>query len=238
MGGGGLAEIAYRHYHELRHFCRIVPLSRRDSVLELGCGTGRWAVALAPLVARWIGVDLSRRALELARASAAERAIGNVEFVEGTVPGFQATGPFHIAYFSGVTQYLDDASFERALDELRASLEPNAIIVDRSTINEKASENLVCGDHVVNYRSPADLDGQYARIGAHRVYRGRSYRFLRGARWLPRLGLDRAAAKLLDKTSPISYEALERIAAIADRLRPRKLDGLDRSHDFFLYRLS
>jgi SAM-dependent methyltransferase len=50
-----------------------------ERVIDVGCGAGALALALAPLVREVVGVDRVPELLELAR----ERAPGNVQFVEG-----------------------------------------------------------------------------------------------------------------------------------------------------------
>ena len=54
-----------------------------DAVLDAATGTGNAALALAPLVGRVIGLDLTPEMLDQARRVAAERGIGNVEWVLG-----------------------------------------------------------------------------------------------------------------------------------------------------------
>lgn len=50
-------------------------------VLDVGCGHGSYALSLAPLCRRVIGVDRDGGALELGRELAVERGIDNVDFV-------------------------------------------------------------------------------------------------------------------------------------------------------------
>ncbi|MCI4350603.1 MAG: class I SAM-dependent methyltransferase [Thermoplasmata archaeon] len=57
------------------------PVRGRD-VLEIGCGAGRWLVALAGRAARPVGLDLSRRRLDQARGEM-RRARRRVPLVEG-----------------------------------------------------------------------------------------------------------------------------------------------------------
>lgn len=55
-------------------------LRSSDAVLELGCGTGTSALALAPAVARIAGSDVSGEMIAIAREKAAARACPNAEF--------------------------------------------------------------------------------------------------------------------------------------------------------------
>lgn len=54
-----------------------------DVVLDLGCGTGAIALALADDARRVVGRDISEGMLERAREKAADRDLTNVEFGEG-----------------------------------------------------------------------------------------------------------------------------------------------------------
>ncbi|NHN42453.1 class I SAM-dependent methyltransferase [Halorubellus sp. JP-L1] len=54
-----------------------------DDVLDVGCGTGNVALTASQAGARVVGVDLSRRMLELARASADVEGAVDVSFLEG-----------------------------------------------------------------------------------------------------------------------------------------------------------
>ena len=60
------------------HLRRLVTLTGEERALDIGTGAGAMAIALAPLVAEVIGVDLVPELL----AEARKRAPANVEFVE------------------------------------------------------------------------------------------------------------------------------------------------------------
>lgn len=55
-------------------------LNPEAEVLELGCGTGSTAIALAPHAAHILATDVSTRMIEIARDKAAAAGIDNVEF--------------------------------------------------------------------------------------------------------------------------------------------------------------
>lgn len=58
-------------------------LSPKDSVLELGCGTGSTALLLAPDVKQITAIDLSPGMLVIAREKAAKAGVNNVSFEVG-----------------------------------------------------------------------------------------------------------------------------------------------------------
>jgi ubiquinone/menaquinone biosynthesis C-methylase UbiE len=54
----------------------------QDRVLDVGCGSGQLAVALAPLVAHVTGIDLTPAMLEQARAHQAKMGLANIEWMQ------------------------------------------------------------------------------------------------------------------------------------------------------------
>jgi ubiquinone/menaquinone biosynthesis C-methylase UbiE len=97
-------------------------------VVDCGCGPGSITVGLAEIVApgQVTGVDIESRQLELARALALERGIGNVRFDEGSVyelPYADASFDVGVAHF--VIEHVSEPV--RALREMRRVLRPGGI---------------------------------------------------------------------------------------------------------------
>ncbi|HDP76662.1 MAG TPA: class I SAM-dependent methyltransferase [Mesotoga infera] len=59
-------------------------LGLEDTLLDIGTGRGRWAVAASPYCKKVIGIDISRRMLEDARINVASSGVENVEFFRGS----------------------------------------------------------------------------------------------------------------------------------------------------------
>lgn len=70
-----------------------------DRMLDVGCGTGRFALTLAPLVANVVGIDLTAAMLEQARKAQAAANIENIEWQQGDVTDL----PFADGEFTLVT---------------------------------------------------------------------------------------------------------------------------------------
>lgn len=111
------------------HVCPLLP-EGRPHVLDFGCGVGRMAPHLAPLVGRYIGVDICREALEIAPA------YGNVEYAhlsEDLIPFDESS--FDVATVVTVFQHIvDEAHFESWCTELAHVVKPGGriIIIDDS----------------------------------------------------------------------------------------------------------
>lgn len=81
--------------------------------LDIGCGSGRYAINLARLGARVVGIDFSAAMLGLAhRYAKEERVEGKVEFHEADMNRWmdETKEHFDAAFAMGVFDYLDDPS--------------------------------------------------------------------------------------------------------------------------------
>ncbi len=65
-------------------------LTPQSRVLDIGCGTGGMAAALAPFAAQVVGIDSSEKMLDYARAKA--RGVANLRLVQTDLAGFEETG--------------------------------------------------------------------------------------------------------------------------------------------------
>src|SRR5262245_2195694 len=56
-----------------------------ERMLDVGCGTGRFAITMAPLVAQVVGVDLTAAMLDQARRAQAAASVPNIEWQQSDV---------------------------------------------------------------------------------------------------------------------------------------------------------
>jgi ubiquinone/menaquinone biosynthesis C-methylase UbiE len=102
-----------------RKFFSLVDWSKKpEKALDMGCGSGRWDILVAPLVRELVAADASREALQVARRNVQAP---NVSFVESTPD----TLPFPDAYFDlifsvGVLHHVPDT--EGAIHSLAKKL--------------------------------------------------------------------------------------------------------------------
>ncbi len=237
LGGGGLIEAPYRHYFELRHLIKIIKFSNKMNILELGCGNGRWAVSLAPRVAHYTGIDVTPRALEIARTAMDSHSIRNADFQEMSILDFKGGRPYDLIYFSSVSQYLEDSQIHQIMNNLSEWIKPTTIIVDRSTLNYPSRYVLERPGYYSILRTPQELDNLFRIHGFSLVYYKRSYRFLRGARFLKLLPLNRFLPSIIQRTQPVSLYTMLFFSWLADTIKPKPnpFNDCGSSHDFLLF---
>lgn len=100
-----------------------------DTALEIGCGTGRTAIALAPSVASYHATDLSPRMIEIARsrpegAAAANLSFSVAEATEAPGAGYNAVLAFNLLHL------LDD--LPAGLREIAAHLRPGGRLISKT----------------------------------------------------------------------------------------------------------
>jgi SAM-dependent methyltransferase len=143
----------------------LLCLQGPESVLDVGCGTGRWADEILPRCLSYVGVDLSRELIAIAASRFASQSKANFICMPAESVSIDNLGKcFDIILSAGLFIYLND-------DELLTTLRGYASVakegcriivrepvgmVDRLTIVEHYSEDL---DQVYNavYRTEEEL---------------------------------------------------------------------------------
>ncbi len=238
IGGAGQTEVLYRHHEELAHLLRIIPFHDQATVVELGCGTGRWVASLAGLVKQYIGVDFSHEALEVARQRARELELLNVTLVEASATEYAPAVPVDILYLSGVTQYLRDEELVAALQGLVRRLSPGALVVDRSTLHRRARTVTDTAHYFSIYRTGPELIRLFERAGLKCDYQRPSYRFLVFPWPVQLLLRSRLARWCVKATSPGSFALLRVLTGLSSSVFRPSGETLDFSHDFLRFHLS
>jgi len=98
-------------YERYRLTIEALTDARGKKYLDIGCGSGRYAVNLARLGADVVGIDFSAAMLDLARKYAdAEEIVGRTRFIEGDMDAWMDSTEEHFdaVYAMGVFDYLDD----------------------------------------------------------------------------------------------------------------------------------
>ena len=232
FGDGGLAEVEYRRYEEVRHLQRIVPLDRAKAVLELGAGNGRWAVALAPLVGAYIGIDFSQTMVDFARCRAAQAGLSNVTFFRAAVQDYVCAQKFDVIYLSSVSQYLNDDDLSAVVRRLHGLLQPDGTVIERTTIRDWGRLITDQDEYFAIYRTPQELVNLFREAGWSNCYRNPSYHVLHFPPFTRRWVGGRKFARLVGAGAPVSFHLLRAWALSLGRKFERSGRPAEYSHEF------
>ncbi|MFA6362848.1 precorrin-6Y C5,15-methyltransferase (decarboxylating) subunit CbiT [Methanoregula sp.] len=78
-----------------------------DTVLDLGCGTGKVSIAAARLAKKVYAVDRRPEAIAFAKDAAKNAGVNNIEFYSGEATDFLATAPVVDCAFVGGSQQIE-----------------------------------------------------------------------------------------------------------------------------------
>lgn len=145
-------------------------LTKRQRVLDIGCGIGRWAETLAEHADAYVGIDISPRLVDIAR----ERIhYDNVEFLVGGATDIERAdvanrGPFDLVIMSGIMIYLNDDALMECLQGLAKIVAPGGRIYmreplavqERLTLSNYWSEELQQHYSAI-YRSADELEAAF-----------------------------------------------------------------------------
>lgn len=137
-----------------------IALAKSDRILDLGCGTGRWAEVVVPAVAHYHGVDLSPGLVEIARGRLAKYNSASFSVCpvdELTLTRLGNAEPFSRILCFGVLIYLNDGEVTKALTALSDFAATRCRIVVREPVGIENRLSIV--DHF-----SADMQQTYNAI--------------------------------------------------------------------------
>ncbi len=107
------------------YFCLLDWSKKPAKALDMGCGSGRWDVLVAPLVGELVAADASREALDVARHNVRAP---NVSFIEATPESLPyPDGYFDFIFSLGVLHHVPDT--RGAISSLAMKLRPGGTLL-------------------------------------------------------------------------------------------------------------
>jgi ubiquinone/menaquinone biosynthesis C-methylase UbiE len=105
-------------------------LSATDRVLEIGCGTGSTALALAPHVARITATDISRGMINIAQSKLGPNAPSNINFRQADAADLIEGHPFDVVCAFSLLHLIEDVP--KVLERVRAQLKPGGLLTTKT----------------------------------------------------------------------------------------------------------
>lgn len=140
-----------------------IEINRNMTVLDLGCGGGRWCAYFAERAGHVIGVDISPSSLKLAEENARKSGLDNIEFVCSNIPDFRTVRKPDLVFIGGVANYLAEESFSATLDTLSKCVGSGAVFIIRDSVTNKVHE--VDKGYFTRYRTLDDFESLLGQRG-------------------------------------------------------------------------
>lgn len=116
--------------YRISNVFQIYTPTKKQRVLDLGCGWGTFCFAVAPLCEQIVGVDYSQKSIDLCNKHLAKSNHNNIKFVCADA---QDTGlereSFDVIICADLFEHLYPNVFENVLDECRRLLKKNGKLV-------------------------------------------------------------------------------------------------------------
>ena len=134
-------------------FIESMQLDKTKSVLEIGVGTGRLAIKVAPLCKRLVGIDISPKTI--ARANENLSSHPNIELICGDFKSFAFDEQFDIIYSSLTFMHIKEKAF--AIQKIASLLNTNGLFI--LSIDKNQSDFIDMGTRQIKIypNNPSDI---------------------------------------------------------------------------------
>lgn len=143
----------------------------QSSVLEVGCGSGLIAFSIAPMVQRFVGLDPSRRMLEMNSAKSAELGLSHMEWIEGyalQIEGMES-GSFDLVLMASTAQFFPGYFyFEQVVREAMRCLKPGGTLIVADIMDLRRKESFL--ESVRQYRVEHGMSFNDRGANNHELY--------------------------------------------------------------------
>ncbi len=108
-----------------QNFINKMDLDKAKSVLEIGVGTGRLAVRVAPFCRRFVGVDISEKTIEKAKENL--KSNGNADLICEDFLNYEFREKYDVVYSSLTFMHIEEK--QKAIDKVFSLLNNNGLFV-------------------------------------------------------------------------------------------------------------
>ena len=141
LGDGNTDYADNWNLYEKTHILPILDIKPNDTVLDIGCGIGRWAEHLLPLCGQYIGTDISQEMITAATKLFASK-YKHAKFINASFQeifnNFEIKeNQFNKIIIAGVSMYLNDTDLYRCYEQLCNHLAPNGILYLEESVGIK-----------------------------------------------------------------------------------------------------
>lgn len=124
--------------------------SNKNIILDLGSGTGHWALKFSPYASKIVAVEYSKKMLDISVQEANKNKIKNISFVNIAAQAYYENITFDFIFISGLLIYLNDRDIKLMLNNLKKMSRKGTILIlrdgtsvyERYEIKNKYSEIL------------------------------------------------------------------------------------------------
>lgn len=152
---------------EKKKITPLLKLNRTSTVLDVGCGIGRWADSLHELVGYYHGTDFSKKLINIAQKRFSEQQHVNFQSLRAqdtNSTNLKVVKKFDTVIVSGLLIYLNDEGVLQVFNNLTELASDNALIYirepvathERLTLNKMYSEELT-SEYSAIYRTRDEI---------------------------------------------------------------------------------
>ncbi len=170
--------VKYLEKTERRRLFQVLDVHPEMTVLDLGCGTGRWAFEFAQRCQKVVAVDFAEGMIERTRREAEKRGFRNMDFHVAPVQEFITHDRFDLIIISGVLVYFEDDELSSVIPNIKSLLTSDGKIVSRETVGiakrlDFQQEHQKIGEeYAAAYRTAEELKKMFEASGLSRRFAG------------------------------------------------------------------
>jgi len=149
--------LAASDYYQLQEDALLEILSNIETcerALDIGCGDGRYTLALRKVANSVLGIDVAPALIEEAEKRLSDTSELNIKFQVKSIESIPNNRNFNLVTCMGVTSGLiDNQVFLKAITDIAAVLKPKGKLIIKDTTSLGDTELSSVGDYIAVYRN-------------------------------------------------------------------------------------